>query len=791
MAPIQHILSIIIPISIHTFITNVESQQIMCQGGTCSCPVDASFVGTPCILDCSREDICKQATLNCRPGDDCVVMCGAKASCSDGLIIHANEAKDVHLICSFEDACKGGFDLGCGFGDCKLVCTLTNACDEPTYIDTRIARSFACEGPGCVPLLRAVPPVIPTPFSPAPTGNPTSNPTTRPTSNPVISPTNSPTMTPTPAPTGNPTSTPTSAPSQSPTYSPTIAPTPSPTNQPTPAPTNVPTGTPSGAPTKKPTAGPTLPTTNPTQGPSKSPSMSPTPAPTGNPTASPTDIPSKAPSAAPTPAPTNDPTPAPTDNPTPAPTYWPSRNPTPEPTEEPTPSPTDNPTSSPTNAEPTVSPTVSPTPAPVSVPTAAPVSFFVSCTSYQVVPVRGAVGNVIEHQELCLASKGGHYIVDINAAKPYYILENSVSISNTTINKINEDDYSTGADSGDAALGSALIGHSIIYIETWFDVLAYLGLDLSTYSSSQSITTSIKIDGLNISVDIPSQSAQSIFETNLKTQLVSELACDADQIAINGLRSGSIIADIEISSTTTNTISALELSVNLENYVANKTATSASVSSPLNTVNNYYYANVTNDIMFTDCPYRITATTWEGERTTVSWETPNYITNANNVVAYQAIGDASGESFAGGSYLIRYVALSSSDASVAPKYCSFVVVVEEKEWVIEFMGIEFSVTSLGIIGTLLFFICTGSIVYSYVMRRNGRGCCHRGRVTTEAVPSDNEDEDSDKKQLTKGDKDDITNGFKSVIVSSHDTTTTSNIDSPSFNVQRASAPILS
>jgi len=436
-------------------------------------------------------------------------------------------------------------------------------------------------------------------------------------------------------------------------------------------------------------------------------------------------------------------------------------------------------------------PTVSPTPAPVSVPTAAPVSFFVSCTSYQVVPVRGAVGNVIEHQELCLASKGGHYIVDINAAKPYYILENSVSISNTTINKINEDDYSTGADSGDAALGSALIGHSIIYIETWFDVLAYLGLDLSTYSSSQSITTSIKIDGLNISVDIPSQSAQSIFETNLKTQLVSELACDADQIAINGLRSGSIIADIEISSTTTNTISALELSVNLENYVANKTATSASVSSPLNTVNNYYYANVTNDIMFTDCPYRITATTWEGERTTVSWETPNYITNANNVVAYQAIGDASGESFAGGSYLIRYVALSSSDASVAPKYCSFVVVVEEKEWVIEFMGIEFSVTSLGIIGTLLFFICTGSIVYSYVMRRNGRGCCHRGRVTTEAVPSDNEDEDSDKKQLTKGDKDDITNGFKSVIVSSHDTTTTSNIDSPSFNVQRASAPILS
>jgi len=368
MAPIQHILSIIIPISIHTFITNVESQQIMCQGGECSCPVGPTYMGTPCILDCSREDICKQATLNCRPGDDCVVMCGAKASCSDGLIIHANEAKDVHLICSFEDACKGGFDLGCGFGDCKLVCTLTNACDEPTYIDTRIARSFACEGPGCVPLLRAVPPVIPTPFSPAPTGNPTSNPTTRPTSNPVISPTNSPTMTPTPAPTGNPTSTPTSAPSQSPTSPPTIAPTPSPTNQPTPAPTNVPTGTPSKAPTKKPTIGPTSPTTNPTQGPSKSPSMSPTPAPTGNPTASPTDIPSKAPSAAPTPAPTNDPTPAPTDNPTPAPTYWPSRNPTPEPTEEPTPSPTDNPTSSPTTAEPTVSPSVSPTPEP-SIPT--------------------------------------------------------------------------------------------------------------------------------------------------------------------------------------------------------------------------------------------------------------------------------------------------------------------------------------------------------------------------------------------------------------------------------------
>ena len=158
---------------------------------------------------------------------------------------------------------------------------------------------------------------------------------------------------------------------------------------------------------------------------------------------------------------------------------------------------------------------------------------------------------------------------------------------------------------------------------------------------------------------------------------------------------------------------------------------------PLNTINNYYYNNITNDIMFIDCPFRIITTTWKGERTMVSWNTPNIITNAINVVIYQSIGDQSGQLFAAGSYFIRYVALSSSDTSIKPKYCSFVIIVQEKEWIIQFMGIQFSLTSLIIIATLLFFICTASIIYSYIMRRNGHRCCHRGRIETEVVPSGN------------------------------------------------------
>eukprot|EP00483_Globobulimina_turgida_P000300 UN00300 len=185
---------------------------------------------------------------------------------------------------------------------------------------------------------------------------------------------------------------------------------------------------------------------------------------------------------------------------------------------------------------------------------------------------------------------------------------------------------------------------------------------------SQPVYTSIKIDGLTLAADVPSETLQNEFKTNLQSQIVLGLELeDSDQITINSVREGSVIADIIISSSLTSAVSPLEINVALQNLIASNEATEASVTSPLNSVNNYYYANQTNSIVFTNCPYRLTATAWEGQTVVVSWDTPSIKTNLDDIRVYQAIGENSGESFSPGSYFIRYVALSSLNTSITPK----------------------------------------------------------------------------------------------------------------------------
>jgi len=455
---------------------------------------------------------------------------------------------------------------------------------------------------------------------------------------------------------------------------------------------------------------------------------------------------------------------------------------TPEPTPMPTPLPTDSPSPSPSE-HPSVSPSRHPSRDPSRAPTATPISFFDSCTTFQVVPVRGAVENTVIHQELCLASQKGSYVVDINAKKPYYITVDSTLVTNTTLNAINSSDYDSGRDSGIPATGTALIGHSMIYIERWFDVMAYLGMDTTTCTVSQSISTSIKIDGLDIDADIGGATAyQDEFKTDLAQQIASELSVGNNQIEVTGLRSGSVIADITISSNQTNLKSAFEVNVDLQNYIASHNESDASLTSPLNTVNNFFYANVTNDIVFTNCPNTITATAWEDYPIKVSWDTPRIRTNVDNdgITIHQAMGDAPGAEFSVGAYFIRYVALSTTNTSITPNYCSFAIVVDEKEWVISFMGFELSPTMFGIIVSCMFFLCCGSIIYSCVMRRRGRTCCgcrkkKEGKATFEKV------------EMASG-------GFKNVMVSSHDPNSNSNLlASPQLGqlgAHRASAPII-
>merc|ERR1740123_2593136 len=403
---------------------------------------------------------------------------------------------------------------------------------------------------------------------------------------------------------------------------------------------------------------------------------------------------------------------------------------------------TSNPTQSP-SAFPSETPTSIPTLSPSLPPTLAPISFFDSCTAFQVVPVRGAINNTIIHQEFCTASREGSFIVDINAQEPYFIIEHSSSVINTTINKISVEDYDTGTHSHEAATGSALIGHSIIMIENWYDTLAYLGLDLSAYTVSESISTSIKIDGLNLSTDLSSELDKSEFKTALTAQLETELEIENGQIIINGLRSGSVIVDMDIVSNEANDKKATQINVELQNYIATNVATDVSLSSPLNSLNNYFHSNMSQDVVFINCPFRVSASTFEDETVAISWDEPTVITRlegtADDVKVYQAIGEQSGESFAAGSYFVRYVALSETNVTIVPKYCSFVIVVDETEWMIEFLGIEFSLTTLIIICSVMFFICCGSIVYSCIMRKRGGNnvcCCGRKSRRTSAGPKE-------------------------------------------------------
>ena len=423
---------------------------------------------------------------------------------------------------------------------------------------------------------------------------------------------------------------------------------------------------------------------------SDAPSRSPTNLPAMHPTISPTHVPSEHPTSV---APTRSPTDHPTRDPTAKPSITPSQQPT---WTTPTISPSGHP-ATPMTMAPSMLPTGQPTTFPSAKysnqPTTETTSIFASCTQNQVVLVHAAMNNTIFHQQLCFAAKRENYIVDTSAQKPYYINQDSNSSTVTMLNMINVSDFGSGKDSNVPATASVLIGKSIIYMERWRDVLAYLGLNLNGLSTTQSVLTSIKIDELNITTNL-SAISRNEFKQTLKTQIVSELSVDSNQVNVVSLRSGSIVAEIEILSNASNEKSASEIDIDLQNYIASKDTSTASMTSPLNTINNFFYYNESNDIMFTDCPYQITSTiTWlcafcrkgwfsailqySNETVPVEWDTPGIKSRVDDdsISVVQVIGAESGDAFQAGTHFIRYVAVSENNASITPKYCSFVVVV--------------------------------------------------------------------------------------------------------------------
>eukprot|EP01083_Nonionella_stella_P294713 1001739_1 len=111
---------IILPLFIHYS----KGQLVLCRAKSpCNCPTTSPTSMTTCILNCGqKEDACKESTLNCREGDPCIIQCTETATCSDYVIINAQKAKDVTVICEGIDACKKGIDITCGTGKCSLQC---------------------------------------------------------------------------------------------------------------------------------------------------------------------------------------------------------------------------------------------------------------------------------------------------------------------------------------------------------------------------------------------------------------------------------------------------------------------------------------------------------------------------------------------------------------------------------------------------------------------------------------------------------------------------------------------
>ena len=218
--------------------------------------------------------MCRDADLECRVGDPCIIICRGTNACTGNVNMGANGATDMTLICDGIAACQNG-DFQCGSGDCEVQCYGSDtACDIGHFSSIPSASSFQCTGNYCTSFL------IDQEFTATPTQSPTISDTESPTKLPSISPSSNPSSTPSKSPsispsTQEPTSLPTNDPSELPSKSPTKVPSLSPTQ----IPSNNPSNAPSLDPTDTPTTGPlkyqqTLDTT--TNNPSQSPSDRPT-----------------------------------------------------------------------------------------------------------------------------------------------------------------------------------------------------------------------------------------------------------------------------------------------------------------------------------------------------------------------------------------------------------------------------------------------------------------------------------------------------------------------------------
>ncbi len=110
-------------------------------GGSCPQQCTGGCKGSVCRVDCAAEGSCQNG-LECAPGMDCEVTCGARA-CEKYL--YCRHATSCTFLCNGPGACSGSIEGG--MGPCKVLCTKgacgTIACGRAS------STEVLCDGNSC------------------------------------------------------------------------------------------------------------------------------------------------------------------------------------------------------------------------------------------------------------------------------------------------------------------------------------------------------------------------------------------------------------------------------------------------------------------------------------------------------------------------------------------------------------------------------------------------------------------------------------------------------------------